>query len=64
MTHKDIIDPSTRVLAFTPRDQVVSNLQSVNIYSVFRAIPQKLWLLWELGTYHIIQIYIQIKNNI
>lgn len=43
-----IIDPSTRVLAFTPRDQVVSNLQSVNIYSVFRAIPSKLWLLWEL----------------
>lgn len=43
-----IIDPSTRVLAFTPRDQVVSNLQSVNIYSVFRAMPTKLWLLWEL----------------
>jgi hypothetical protein len=43
-----IIDPSTRVLAFTPRDQVVSNLQSVNIYSVFRAITSKLWLLWEL----------------
>jgi len=43
-----IIDPSTRVLAFTPRDQVVSNLQSVNIYNVFSAIPSKLWLLWEL----------------
>lgn len=43
-----IIDPSTRVLAFTPRDQVVSNLQSVNIYAVFRALPSKLWLLWEL----------------
>jgi len=33
-----IIDPSTRALAFTPRDQVVSNLQSVNIYSFYRAI--------------------------
>lgn len=43
-----IIDPSTRVLAFTPRDQVVSNLQSVNVYNVFQAIPSKLWLLWEL----------------
>jgi len=43
-----IIDPSARSVAMVPRDQVVSNLQSVNIYSVFKSVIQKLWLLWEL----------------
>lgn len=57
-----IVDPTSRVVA-NSRDQLVSNLQSVNVYSVFRryvcltavseflyfySVVQKLWLLWEL----------------
>ena len=37
-----------KLASLSSRDLVVSNLQSINLYSCFKGLITQLWLLWEL----------------
>eukprot|EP01132_Coremiostelium_polycephalum_P011137 gene11137-13642_t len=45
-----IIDPIVKQHAFCPKNEIkfVSNLKSIDLYSNFKAISNKLWMLWEM----------------